>query len=187
MKADLKAIFIILALLILFSINSFAAIPSEQKMLDIYQVLPVAQDSFITQETVAAIVPTDIPDGSSEGTVGKMVADKALKAALKSDFVKKSSVGQTADNLKDGINTEVAIGGDPADPTSVKHKFKMKLDPIQTRARLQYSGYANVSASFDEGESEFKVTEDFNTYKVNLVHTSNEEENLSIVQIEMPW
>ena len=187
MRADFKAIFIILGLLILFSINSFAAIPSEQKMLDIYQVMPVAPDAVITGETVAAIIPTDIPDGASGGTVGRMVADKALKAALKSDFVKKSSVGQTADNLKDGLNTEMAVGGDPLDPTSVKHKFKVKVDPIQTRARLQYTGYANVSASYDSGDAQYQITEDFETYRLNLTHTSNQTEELSLVQIEMPW
>ncbi len=187
MRADLKAIFIILVLLILFSINSFAAIPSEQKMLDIYQVMPVAPEPAITQESVAAVIPTDIPVGASNSTVGKMVLDKTLKSALKSDAVKSSSLGQTADSLKDGLNTEMAIGGDPTDPTSVKHKFKVKVDPIQTKAKLQYTGFVNASATYDSGDAQFEITEDFEAYKLNLVHTTNETEDLSLVQVQWAW
>lgn len=187
MRTDYKAILVILVLLILFSINSFAAVPVEQKTLDINQVLAVAPTAKITHESVAAVIPTDIPAGSSEGTVSKMVLDKALKSALKSDFVRSSSVAQTADNLKDGINTEMSIGADPANPHATQHKFKVKLDPVQTRARVQYTGFVNASATFDSGDSKFEITEDFEDYRLNLVHTSNDTEDLSMVQVHIPW
>lgn len=187
MKIDFKATLIILVLLILFSINSFAAIPVEQTSLDINQVMAVAPESKITHESVAAIIPTDIPSGSSEGTVSKMVLDKALKSALKSDMVRKSSAGQAADSLKDGINTEMALGADPADPEAVQHKFKVKVDPIQTRAKLQYTGFFKAAAEYRNGDSSVEIYEDFESYRLNLVHTTNDEEALSLVQVQIPW
>lgn len=149
--------------------------------------MPVTASPIITESQVAAIVPTDIPAGATNGTVGKMVMDRALKSALKSDFIKSSSVGQTADSLKDGLNTEVAIGGDPSDPTSIKHKFKVKIDPIQERAKLQYSGYVDASASYDNGDSVIEINEHFASYTLNISHTSNDTEDLSLVQLQWAW
>ncbi len=187
MKTDLQAIFVILVLLILFSINSFAAIPVEQKSLDIHQVMAAFPESTVTQEDIAAIIPTDIPAGSSNGTVGKMVLDKAIKSALKSDLVKSSSVAQTAETLKDGINTEMAIGGDSANPDAVQHKIKVKVDPIQTRARLQYTGYFNATAAFDAGDTQVEIYENFENYRLNITHIKNDTEDLSLVQVQIPW
>lgn len=187
MRTDLQAILVILVLLILFSVNSFAAIPVEQKTLDIYQIMPVTPSPKITQESVAAIIPTDIPAGASNGTVGKMVLDKAIKSALKSDLVKSSSVAQTAESLKDGINTEMAIGGDSSDPSAVQHKIKIKVDPIQTRARLQYTGYFKATAAYLDGDKQIEVYEDFDNYRLNITHISNETEDLSLVQVQIPW
>jgi len=187
MKANTRDLLIILFLLTLFSVNCFSAIPPEQKNLDIHEVLEAMPQPLITESQVAAIVPTDIPAGATNGTVGKMVLDKALKSALKSDFIKSSSVGQTADSLKDGLNTEMAIGGDPTDPTSIKHKFKVKVDPIQERAKLQYSGYVDASASYDKGAAVFEINEHFDMYTLNISHTSNQTEDLSLVQLQWAW
>jgi hypothetical protein len=142
---------------------------------------------IITENQVEAIIPTDIPAGATNGTVGKMVMDKMLKSALKSDFIKKSSVGQTADSLKDGLNTEMAIGGDPKDPTSIKHKFKVKVDPIQERAKLQYTGYVDAVASYDKGVAVFEINEHFDMYTLNISHTNNETEELSLIQLQWAW
>ncbi len=187
MKASIKDLILILGLLTLFSVNAFSAIPPEQTNLNIHAYIELAAPSRITNSDVAAIIPTDIPEGASEGTVSKMVLDKALKSALKSDYVRSSSVAQTADSLKDGINTEMAIGGDSNDPDAVQHKFKMKLDPIQTRARIQYSGFFNASASFDKGDSKVEIHENFDKYQLNLVHQVNDIEALSIVQLQFNW
>lgn len=187
MKANARDLLVILFLLTLFSVNCFSAIPPEQKNLDINEVLRATPPPMITENQIAAVIPTDIPNGATNGTVGKMVMDKALRSALRSDFIKKSSVGQTADTLKDGLNTEMAIGGDPTDPTSIKHRFKVKVDPIQERAKLQYSGYIDASASFDKGTAVFEINEHFDMYTLNISHTNNETEEISLVQIGWAW
>lgn len=187
MKANARDLLVILFLLTLFSVNCFSAIPPEQKNLDIYEVSPVTPQPTITEIQVAAIVPTDIPAGATNGTVGKMVMDQALKSALKSDFVRSSSVAHTADTIKDGLNTEVAIGGDPTDPTAIKHKFKVKIDPIQERAKLQYTGYVDASASYDKGAAVVEIHEHFDMYTLNISHTSNQTEDLSLVQLQWAW
>lgn len=187
MKANTRDLLVILALLTIFSVNCFAAIPPEQKNLDINEIAPVAPQPDITQAQVAAVIPTDIPVGATNGRVGKMVMDKALKSALKSDVVKSSSIGQTADSLKDGLNTEMAIGGDPTDPTAIQHKFKVKVDPIQSRAKLQYSGFVDASATYDSGDSKVEISEHFASYKLNISHSSNSTEDLSLVQVQWDW
>jgi hypothetical protein len=187
MRVDRKAILIILILLSVFSIHCFAAIPPEQTTLDIHQVSAVSADPEITKEEIAAMIPTDIPDGSSEGTVSKMVLDKSLKAALKSDFVKNSSVKHTADSLKEGLNTEMAIGGSPTDPTAIQHKFKLKVDPMQAQAKIQYSGFLNASTTYHSGDVLCEITEDYHSYKLNLSHLVNDTEQLSLLQIQWAW
>lgn len=187
MKASIKELILILGLLTLFSVNAFSAIPPEQVSLNIHAYIEATAPALITKSHVEAVIPTDIPAGASEGTVSKMVLDKALKSALKSDFIRSSSVAQTADTLKDGINTEMAIGGDPNDPEAIQHKFKVKLDPIQTRARIQYSGYFNATASFDKDDSRVEISEKFYDYQVNFVHQVNDVEALSIVQLQLNW
>jgi hypothetical protein len=187
MRAETKVIIIILVLLGLFSVNSFAAIPPEQTNLNIYEVLAVAPHSDISEAQVEAVIPTDIPNGASSGTVSKMVLDRSLKSALKSDFIKSSPAGKTADTLKDGLNTEMALGGSPTDPTATQHKFKFKIDPIQAKGKIQYSGYLNASATYHGKDALYEITEDFHSYKLNLIHQINETEALSLVQLQWGW
>lgn len=171
----------------LFSIHSFAAIPPEQKSFDVYDVMPVAPEPTITEIQIAAIIPTDIPNGASGGMVGKMVIDRTLKSALKSEAVKSSSIGEVAQDIKDGVGTEMALGAPSNDPDAIQHKVKFKLDPLQTRAKIQYSGIINASTSYQHGDVIYEISENFNSYQVNISHKINDTEDLSLVQVQWGW
>ncbi len=170
-----------LCLLFIYCCQSVADVPKEQTELNIYAVAPVTPEPEFNYQLVTNVIPTDLNGDSTQEDLIKEVGKKTIRAITKSDFVKKSSLGKTADNIKQSTSTELA--SDPTeDANEIHHKMKVSLDPYKAEARLKYTGFFNCSAFYDAFDSDLKVEieEKIDTTAIKIQH-STKEQNSTVV------
>lgn len=80
--------------------------------------------------------------------VFKRFLDRSVSRLMKSDYFKKSSVGQTAEAVKKNTETDMAFG----QPGQIQHKFEFKVAAFQRQAFIQYSGFTKVQLRYDMGD-----------------------------------
>src|SRR5690606_33190159 len=98
----------IIFILLLLKIRCLGAIPTQQVVLDINAITPVAPQQEITAQDVAKFIPTSLTPTNDGSSVGLKIAKQAAKSLLKSDAIRNSSVGKTAESVKEGLSTEMS-------------------------------------------------------------------------------
>ncbi|KYG67060.1 hypothetical protein AZI86_08590 [Bdellovibrio bacteriovorus] len=136
----------------------------------------------ITSEDVAKVIPLDLKEGDSQGTVFGRIADRGFSLWFNSSFVKSSALGQMAERTQEKLKTDVVV---PAGtPNGVSHKFSFRVEAFQALAKLEYSGWLKASVNYDAKASctdilfKEKVLENKDLV---VSHKVSKEEGLSMV------
>ncbi len=155
---------------------SVAAVPTPQTQLDIYAVLPVSPEPVVTPESIAKFIPTDSSSYTDEEKWIRQVGKRTIKAITKSDFVKKSSLGKTADSIKESTSTEIK-SSTPTHSNEIQHKVKFSFDPYNAEARMRYSGFFNCSAFYDafDGDLKVELSEQIDDTSIKIQHSTSEQ------------
>lgn len=77
----------------------------------------------------------------------RRMMDRASRRALKSPWLKKSSIGKIADDIKHNLETNVEY----KDEKNIEHKFDFKIAAFQGQAFIQYSGFTKAQLRYDLG------------------------------------
>ncbi len=169
-----------------FCCLSVAAVPTPQTDLDIYAVAPVSPEPTMNSDTVAKFIPTDSSAYTDESKWLRQVGRKTIKAITKSDFVKKSAIGKTADTIKASTSTEMATTV-PQNSSAIQHKVKFSFDPYSAEARMKYTGFFNCSAFYDafDGDLKVELTEQIDETSIKIQHSTSQQN--STVLLGWTW
>jgi hypothetical protein len=118
--------------------------------------------------------------------VVKAMADKSLQIWWNSDDVKQSSLGSRADKVEKNLQQDVTV----QEQNGVSHKFTFQVQPVQTQANINYTGYANARIYFEatEATSGLEVYESIGkNKKISLAQVNKSQENVSQVNWSMSW
>lgn len=89
--------------------------------------------------------PQDPTIIEKDTTVLKRILDRTSARLLKSDFIRSSFVGKTANTVKDKMETNVEI----KDAKNISHRFDFRLAVFQGQAFIQYSGFTKAQLRYD--------------------------------------
>lgn len=81
----------------------------------------------------------------NDSFVLKRIMDRTAARLLKSDYFRKSSVGRTANTVKEKMETNVEFH----DSKNIQHNFDFKLAAFQGQAFIQYSGFTKAQLRYD--------------------------------------
>ncbi|MEN0057234.1 MAG: hypothetical protein AAGB31_00240 [Bdellovibrio sp.] len=142
----------------------------------------------ITSDDVAKVVPLDLRQGDSEGTVMTRIADRGFSLWFNSSAVKQSTLGRIAENTQEKLKTDVVV---PAGtPEGVSHKFSFRVEAFQALAKMEYSGWLRAAINYDAKAS---VTDIFFKEKVfsdkdlTVSHKADKEQGLSMIGLAWSW
>lgn len=79
--------------------------------------------------------------------VMKRLMDRGARRAMHSPWLKKSSMGRFAEDVKNNLQTDVEY----KDSKNIEHKFDFKIAAFQGQAFLQYSGLTKAQLRYDIG------------------------------------
>lgn len=146
-------------------------------------VIPVDNVTpVMTSEDVAKIVPLDLKEGDSQGTVFTRIADRGLNMWLNSPAMKSSAIMQMAEKTQEKLKTDVVVPA--SSPNEVSHKFSFKVEAFQALAKLEYSGWLKAAINYDAKESATNVIvkeQVFDDKEFILTHKSDKTEGLSMM------
>jgi hypothetical protein len=77
--------------------------------------------------------------------VMKRLMDRGTRRVMHSSWVKKSSLGRMADNVKHSLETDIEF----QDSKNVKHKLDFKIAAFQGQLFLQYEGVTKAQLRYD--------------------------------------
>lgn len=90
-------------------------------------------------------VPEDANLLQKNSFVMKRLTDRGTRRAMHSSWIKKSTVGQMADDVKNNLQADLEY----KDEKNVNHKFDFKIQAFQRQAFLQYSGLTKAQLRYD--------------------------------------
>lgn len=133
----------------------------------------------------SVLVPSNAQ--SMEGKqVIKAMADKSLQLWWQSEEVKSSSFGRQADKVEKTMQQDVTI----KEKSGVSHNVKFQVMPVQTTARIDYTGYTNARLFYTatEAASGVEIFEPIGTNKqITIGEVYRDNEQLSQISWSMNW
>jgi hypothetical protein len=162
-----------------------ASIPPRQTELEIEKIVPVKPvDQKITQETVALAIPTDIEQTSDSDKVQAKIVDHNVQNLLQGKYIKNNAVLQSAQKVQEAMKPSMSFG----EEGGVQHNVNLELQPAQSVAKLNYSGFVETNVTYHTAEksSEVSVSEQISSKaKLSLEHQSKED--LSMLKLNLDW
>lgn len=103
-----------------------------------------------------------------DSRIVRRILDRSANRILKSDFFKKSSVGKTANTVKQQMETDVEF----RDEKNIEHKFDFKFKVFQSYAYIRYTGFTTARLIYDYGQDNLTLSfdhqlSDFSTMSIN--------------------
>ncbi len=176
-------------LIILFTLLTSQIALAKVNVKNTYPILiPKASSNGWTQEDIGKVIPTDLQNSNDAGFVATRIGDHAFQAWFKSDAVKNSPVGRTAETVQETLKTEVAIKSDDKD--AVEHKFSFQVLALQAISKIKYSGWLNAAVDYDgrSNEAKLEISEKlWNDKDFIISHTAKAEQGLSAVGLRWNW
>lgn len=136
----------------------------------------------ITADDVAKIIPLDLKEGASQGTVLTRIADRGISMWFNSPAMKASAIGQIAEKTQEKLKTDVVVPAE--DPEGVSHKFSFRVEALQALAKIEYTGWMKAAINYDAKASstDIVLSEQVLTDKeLTVSHKSDREQGLSMV------
>lgn len=153
--------------------------------------LEIPQDEVtprITQEDVARIIPTDIRQGESTGSVMSRIADRSFNLWFNSAVVKNSALGRVVEQTQEKLKTDVIVPSEK--PDGVAHKFSFRFEAFQALAKLEYTGWLKAAVNYDAKVSETDIQFKDKVLKnkdLIVSHKANKEQGLSMIGLAWSW
>lgn len=142
----------------------------------------------ITQADVAKVVPLDLKQGDSEGTVLTRIADRGFSLWFNSAAMKATTLGRIAETAQEKLKTDVVV---PAStPKGVSHKFSFKVEAFQALAKVEYTGWMKAAINYDAKAAEtdiFVKEKVFSNKDLVVSHKATKEQGLSMVGLAWSW
>lgn len=151
-------------------------------------VIPTQQYSNeLTSKDIEQIIPLDLQENSSAGTVVTKIGDHALQNWFKNSEMSKSSVARAAARVENAMKTEVALAS--SEPGAVQHRFSFQFLAFQAITKLEYKGWLKAVMNHDsrENTSRLEVVEKVWDKDVVLSHTASSLENVSALGLRWSW
>jgi hypothetical protein len=145
-----------------FTSVSYAAIPQtipsasyDGVDLDLTQINKVESARDIHQADVAQVIPTNMQASEDTFQVGKQIADHAFSNWLKSEQIRSSNLGRSAETIQQNLQHNVSLGktGD----NGVEHKVNFQIQPGTAQAIVKYTGMVNANLSYRASNAEWKL------------------------------
>ncbi|KHD88976.1 MAG: hypothetical protein OM95_05790 [Bdellovibrio sp. ArHS] len=141
----------------------------------------------ITKADVAKVIPLDLKEGDSQGTVISRIADRGFSLWFNSKMMKETALGRFAEQTQEKLKTDVVV---PAkDSQGVSHKFSFRVEAFQALAKVEYSGWLKAAFNYDAKASatDIIVKEKFRNKDLFVTHKANKSEDLSMVGVAWSW
>lgn len=142
----------------------------------------------ISSTDVAKVVPLDLRQGDSEGTVFKRIADRGISLWFNSSFMKETSLGRIAEETQQKLKADVIV--EPADSSGVSHKFSFKVEAFQALAKLEYTGWLKCDIAYDAKSAATDILfkeKVFADKDLVLGHKASREQNFSSIGLAWTW
>lgn len=97
------------------------------------------------QNLAIEYVPEDAHLLQKNSFVMKRLMDRGTRRAMHSSWIKKSSIGRMADDVKNNMQADLEF----KDSKEINHKFDFKIQAFQSQAFLQYSGFTKAQLRYD--------------------------------------
>lgn len=97
------------------------------------------------QSLLIEYIPEDSALIQKNSFVMKRLMDRGTRRAMHSSWIKKSSVGKLADDVKNNMQADLEF----SDEKNMKHKFDFKIQAFQSQAFIQYSGFTKAQLRYD--------------------------------------
>lgn len=124
---------------------------AESKQLDLQKFKNLKQlDQKMDPKKVSLIIPTNIPNGSTQEVVSKKILDQSLSSFLSGRLTPDNEVFMKAKELEQSMQYEVSIKPQDSD---VSHSFNLQYLPFQQSIKFKYSGYIDANVVFDTYEN----------------------------------
>ncbi len=166
--------------------------PAEQdysRGFDASIIQPVEPQNELSSADIQKIIPTNLDSSLSAETIAGRIVDQSLKAALASEALKKSSLGHTVGSVQKSLQTNVTVAN--REPNSIKHEFKIAMEPAQSQARLRYSGIGNASLTYRalESKTDFEMREPIHFISTDIVynHIDTPSEKRDTMSLHWAW
>lgn len=142
----------------------------------------------ITSADVAKVVPLDLRQGDSEGTVVSRIADRGVSLWFNSTLMKDSTLGRMAQETQEKLKADVYV---PATtPLGVSHKFSLKIEAFQALAKLEYSGWLKAAVNYDARSAVTDILfkeKVFADKDLILSHKAGGEQAFSMIGLAWAW
>lgn len=161
---------LILTLSVLMTLPSLAKVKLEETS---PILIPKSPEPAITSKDVEKIIPIDMNESKDMGYVASKIGDQTLQTWFNQPEVRNSSIGQTAAKVEESMKTEVEVKG--ANENSVDHKFSFQVLALQTKTKVQYTGWLNAVLNYDARfrETVFEINEKiWNNKQFFISHTN---------------
>ena len=154
--------------------------------LDASIIQPVLSTRGLQSADVAYVIPTDLDPNDQHG-IGRRILDNTVNRAITSDSIRKSSLGRTAQSVQESMQGSVSLGN--REPNSVQHDLRIAADPMQTVAKINYSGFTNAQLSYRASDSkiDFELHEPVAAISTNLVFNHSAQDGILRDTVSLNW
>ena len=156
--------------------------------LDLSIIQPIHSSRGLQSADIANFIPTDLNPDDQKG-IGRQILNKTVNSAMKSESIRKSSLGRTAASVQNSMQGGVSLGS--REPNSVQHEIRLAADPLQAQARINYSGLTNAQLSYlaTESKIDFEWREAVSVIETDIVfnHTNAPGERRELMSLRWAW
>lgn len=162
-----------------------ASIPDRQVELEIQKVVPVQPEkSGINSDSVAMVVPTNMPAGSRENELEARIVDHNIQNLIKGKYMKNSKIMESAKKVQETVQPSAKF----VDSHGIEHKVNLDIEPVQSRAKVQYTGFVDTDMAYNTRSQsvEVSVAEKLSERtQMSVEHQS--QQDLSLVKFQFNW
>lgn len=156
--------------------------------LDLSVIQPIYSVRGLKSADVANVIPMDLDPGD-QLHVGRRIISNTVSHAMRSDVLRNSSLGRTAQTVQNSMQAGMTVGS--REPNSIQHQIRAAVDPVQAQARINYSGLTNAQLSYHANESQvdFEWREKVAVISTDLVynHVSDPAGRRDLMSLRWSW
>jgi hypothetical protein len=135
--------------------RALAALPPKQTTLDLTQVVKATPEQFLTNASLAKVIPIDMAPRSDEKTITTRILDQSSQSLLNPDNIKDESFKNTAATVQNAMNADIKFGS--PEEGEIQHAIKFQFLAFQSRAALEYSGLLNARLAYETKTKSLRV------------------------------
>ncbi len=162
-----------------------ASIPPRQLMENHVVLKPAFYHDETTAADIEKVIPLNMQPTTDQSAVVSRIADHSLDRFFNSPEVQQSSIGQTAHEVQEKMQTDVSFGGE--EEGSIRHVFKMQMLAFQNTARVDYTGLMDAKLFYHINDARFEVELLEKLGRKDLVFSHNGTRTETLNQVALRW